>query len=216
MVHINIKGLSYYLIFDNLDLRPSAKEHIQKDFFDYDVSRICDLCKKTQEELLDIPSLTPYLVDYIESYLNKHGLHLGMTDEELDGYIDEEYDEKLFNLLIQEVGDKDNEQKGDAGGLPEPPAPLPDPVHESSSKEEDNRSIAGSILKIIVGILMFGSVFFLGWAYRDLFDSLVSHKEETSASYDHHHYLPITDEFVPDSTYDEWLDSDRLDSDTLD
>lgn len=83
-----------FIIFrrEDWDIRPSMVEKTRLAFHDSEVWTYKDLCACTEKQLLKIRHVTPELVEHIKETLESAGLHLGMTEKELDAYHDAEYD----------------------------------------------------------------------------------------------------------------------------
>lgn len=93
MKRINIVG---FIDFhrEKWDIRPSMMEKMRQAFHDSELWTYKDLCACTEKQLLKIRYVTPELVGHIKETLEDVGLHLGMTEKELDAYHDAEYDER--------------------------------------------------------------------------------------------------------------------------
>ena len=91
MKRINIVG---FIDFhrEKWDIRPSIMEKMRQAFHDSELWTYKDLCACTEKQLLKIRYVTPELVGHIKETLEDVGLHLGMTEKELDAYHDAEYD----------------------------------------------------------------------------------------------------------------------------
>lgn len=91
MKRINIVG---FIDFhrEEWDIRPSMMEKMRQAFHDSELWTYKDLCACTEKQLLKIRYVTPELVGHIKETLEDVGLHLGMTEKELDAYHDAEYD----------------------------------------------------------------------------------------------------------------------------
>lgn len=91
MKRINIVG---FIDFhrEKWDIRPSMMEKMRQAFHDSELWTYKDLCACTEKQLLKIRYVTPELVEHIKETLEDVGLHLGMTEKELDAYHDAEYD----------------------------------------------------------------------------------------------------------------------------
>ena len=91
MKRINIVG---FIDFhrEKWDIRPSMMEKMRQAFHDSELWTYKDLCACTEKQLLKIRYVTPELVEHIKDTLEDVGLHLGMTEKELDAYHDAEYD----------------------------------------------------------------------------------------------------------------------------
>lgn len=91
MKRINIVG---FIDFhrEEWDIRPSMVEKMRQAFHDSELWTYKDLCACTEKQLLKIRFVTPELVGHIKETLEDVGLHLGMTEKELDAYHDAEYD----------------------------------------------------------------------------------------------------------------------------
>lgn len=91
MKRINIVG---FIDFhrEEWDIRPSMVEKTRQAFHDSELWTYKDLCACTEKQLLKIRHVTPELVEHVKETLEDVGLHLGMTEKELDAYHDAEYD----------------------------------------------------------------------------------------------------------------------------
>ena len=91
MKRINIVG---FIDFhrEEWDIRPSMVDKIRQAFHDSELWTYKDLCACTEKQLLKIRHVTPELVEHVKETLENVGLHLGMTEKELDAYHDAEYD----------------------------------------------------------------------------------------------------------------------------
>lgn len=91
MKRINIVG---FIDFhrEEWDIRPSMVEKMRQTFHDSELWTYKDLCACTEKQLLKIRYVTPELVEHVKETLENVGLHLGMTEKELDAYHDAEYD----------------------------------------------------------------------------------------------------------------------------
>lgn len=91
MKRINIVG---FIDFhrEEWDIRPSMVDKIRQTFHDSELWTYKDLCACTEKQLLKIRYVTPELVEHVKETLENVGLHLGMTEKELDAYHDAEYD----------------------------------------------------------------------------------------------------------------------------
>ena len=77
---------------EDWDIRPSMVEKTRQALYDSEVWTYKDLCALTEKQLLKIRHVTPELVEHIKETLEGAGLHLGMSEKELDAYHDAEYD----------------------------------------------------------------------------------------------------------------------------
>lgn len=91
MKRINIVGFINFHRED-WDIRPSMVEKTRQAFHDSELWTYKDLCACTEKQLLKIRHVTPELVGHVKETLEYVGLHLGMTEKELDAYHDAEYD----------------------------------------------------------------------------------------------------------------------------
>ncbi len=97
MKRINIVGFINFHRED-WDIRPSMVEKTRQALYDSEVWTYKDLCALTEKQLLKIRHVTPELVEHIKETLESAGLHLGMTEKELDAYHDAEYDERHSSI----------------------------------------------------------------------------------------------------------------------
>ena len=116
MKRINIVG---FIDFhrEKWDIRPSMMEKMRQVFHDSELWTYKDLCACTEKQLLKIRYVTPELVGHIKETLEDVGLHLGMTEKELDAYHDAEYDARHQSVEQKGTSEEDiaeEEAKGDA------------------------------------------------------------------------------------------------------
>lgn len=116
MKRINIVG---FIDFhrEKWDIRPSMMEKMRQVFHDSELWTYKDLCACTEKQLLKIRYVTPELVGHIKETLEDVGLHLGMTEKELDAYHDAEYDARHQSVEQKETSEEDiaeEEAKEDA------------------------------------------------------------------------------------------------------
>lgn len=102
-----------FIIFrrEDWDIRPSMVEKTRQAFHDSEVWTYKDLCACTEKQLLKIRHVTPELVEHIKETLESAGLHLGMTEKELDAYHDAEYDARHPSIKPKWTYIHDNVQK---------------------------------------------------------------------------------------------------------
>lgn len=98
-----------FIIFrrEDWDIRPSVVEKIRLAFHDSELWTYKDLCACTEKQLLKIRYVTPELVGHIKETLEDVGLHLGMTEKELDAYHDAEYDAR--HQSVEQKGTSEEE-----------------------------------------------------------------------------------------------------------
>ena len=116
MKRINIVG---FIDFhrEEWDIRPSMVEKMRQAFHDSELWTYKDLCACTEKQLLKILYVTPELVGHIKETLEDVGLHLGMTEKELDAYHDAEYDARHQSAEQKRTSEEDiaeEEAKEDA------------------------------------------------------------------------------------------------------
>lgn len=116
MKRINIVG---FIDFhrEEWDIRPSVVEKIRLAFHDSELWTYKDLCACTEKQLLKIRYVTPELVGHIKETLEDVGLHLGMTEKELDVYHDAEYDARHQSVEQKGISEEEiakDEAKEDA------------------------------------------------------------------------------------------------------
>ena len=116
MKRINIVG---FIDFhrEKWDIRPSMMEKMRQVFHDSELWTYKDLCACTEKQLLKIRYVTPELVGHIKETLEDVGLHLGMTEKELDAYHDAEYDARHQSVEQKGTSEEDiaeEEAKEDA------------------------------------------------------------------------------------------------------
>ena len=102
-----------FIIFrrEDWDIRPSMVEKTRQAFHDSEVWTYKDLCACTEKQLLKIQHVTPELVEHIKETLESAGLHLGMTEKEMDAYHDAEYDARHPSIEPKGTYIHDNVQK---------------------------------------------------------------------------------------------------------
>lgn len=119
MKRINIVG---FIDFhrEKWDIRPSMMEKMRQAFHDSELWTYKDLCACTEKQLLKIRYVTPELVGHIKETLEDVGLHLGMTEKELDAYHDAEYDARHQSAEQKRTSEEDiaeEEAKEDAASV---------------------------------------------------------------------------------------------------
>lgn len=110
MKRINIVG---FIDFhrEKWDIRPSMMEKMRQVFHDSELWTYKDLCACTEKQLLKIRYVTPELVGHIKETLEDVGLHLGMTEKELDAYHDAEYDARHQSAEQKRTSEEDIEEE---------------------------------------------------------------------------------------------------------
>lgn len=105
MKRINIVG---FIDFhrEKWDIRPSMMEKMRQAFHDSELWTYKDLCACTEKQLLKIRYVTPELVGHIKETLEDVGLHLGMTEKDLDAYHDAEYDARHQSVEQKETSEE--------------------------------------------------------------------------------------------------------------
>lgn len=116
MKRINIVG---FIDFhrEEWDIRPSMVEKTRQAFHDSELWTYKDLCALSEKQLLKIRYVTPELVGHIKETLKDVGLHLDMTEKELDAYHDAEYDARHQSVEQKGTSEEDiaeEEAKEDA------------------------------------------------------------------------------------------------------
>lgn len=106
MKRINIVG---FIDFhrEKWDIRPSMMEKMRQAFHDSELWTYKDLCALSEKQLLKIRYVTPELVGHIKETLEDVGLHLGMTEKELDAYHDAEYDARHQSVEQKGTSEED-------------------------------------------------------------------------------------------------------------
>lgn len=106
MKRINIVG---FIDFhrEEWDIRPSMVEKTRQAFHDSELWTYKDLCACTEKQLLKIRHVTPELVELVKETLEDVGLHLGMTEKELDAYHDAEYDARHQSVESKRISEED-------------------------------------------------------------------------------------------------------------
>ena len=116
MKRINIVGFINFHR-EKWDIRPSMMEKMRQAFHDSELWTYKDLCACTEKQLLKIRHVTPELVEHVKETLEDVGLHLGMTEKELDAYHDAEYDARHQSAEQKGISEEDiaeEEAKEDA------------------------------------------------------------------------------------------------------
>ena len=106
MKRINIVG---FIDFhrEEWDIRPSMVEKTRQAFHDSELWTYKDLCACTEKQLLKIRHVTPELVEHVKETLEDVGLHLGMTEKDLDAYHDAEYDARHPSVESKRISEED-------------------------------------------------------------------------------------------------------------
>jgi hypothetical protein len=140
MKRINIVG---FIDFhrEEWDIRPSMVEKTRQAFHDSELWTYKDLSACTEKQLLKIRHVTPELVEHVKETLEDVGLHLGMTEKELDAYHDAEYDARHQSVESKRISEEDiaeNEAKeatsfADTDGMPKKET---EPLQEMEAKHK--------------------------------------------------------------------------------
>lgn len=102
----------YTYVSTGLDCPPSVKAALAKILYANGIDRIDGLCSKTEEEVMCINGLTPYMQKKLRDFMEKYGLRFEMTDDEIREYIDYDYFEShpeekaLYDGVDEEVMDE--------------------------------------------------------------------------------------------------------------
>lgn len=106
MKRINIVG---FIDFhrEEWDIRPSMVEKTRQAFHDSELWTYKDLSACTEKQLLKIRHVTPELVEHVKETLEDVGLHLGMTEKDLDAYHDAEYDARHQSVESKRISEED-------------------------------------------------------------------------------------------------------------
>lgn len=141
MKRINIVG---FIDFhrEEWDIRPSMVEKTRQAFHDSELWTYKDLCACTEKQLLKIRHVTPELVEHVKETLEDVGLHLGMTEKELDAYHDAEYDARHQSIESKRISEEDiaeNEAKeatsfADTDGMQKKET---EPLQETEAKQKE-------------------------------------------------------------------------------
>lgn len=141
MKRINIVG---FIDFhrEEWDIRPSMVEKTRQAFHDSELWTYKDLCACTEKQLLKIRLVTPELVEHVKETLEDVGLHLGMTEKELDAYHDAEYDARHQSVESKRISEEDiaeNEAKeatffADTDGMQKKET---EPLQETEAKQKE-------------------------------------------------------------------------------
>ena len=75
-------------VIRELGLRPSVERKVINDVIHYDINTVRELCMKNEDELLRIPSFNDVMISSLGEALAEYGLHFGMSEAELDDYIE--------------------------------------------------------------------------------------------------------------------------------
>lgn len=78
-------------ISSRIEIAPSAKRQLEKILDEHKVDAIKEFVKLSEEDVLSMKGLTPYMKEKILQLLNDNELHLGMTDDDILEYQDEVY-----------------------------------------------------------------------------------------------------------------------------
>ena len=76
---------------NRIEIAPSAKRQLEKILTEHKVDVIKDFVKLSEDDVLAMKGITPYMKDKILQYLNENELRLGMTDDDIMEYQDEAY-----------------------------------------------------------------------------------------------------------------------------
>lgn len=141
MKRINIVG---FIDFhrEEWDIRPSMVEKTRQAFHDSELWTYKDLCACTEKQLLKIRHVTPELVEHVKETLEDVGLHLGMTEKELDAYHDAEYDARHQSVESKRISEEEiteNEAKeatsfADTDGMQKKET---EPLQETEAKHKE-------------------------------------------------------------------------------
>ncbi len=89
MKRVNI-ACGFLYEFDDL-FRPSKRATISKSLSEAHLYNIKDICMLSEKDFRKLDFITDYMFGKIKDRLTKAGLHFGMTESELDDYMDAEY-----------------------------------------------------------------------------------------------------------------------------
>lgn len=138
MKRINIVG---FIDFhrEEWDIRPSMMEKTRQAFHDSELWTYKDLCACKEKQLLKIRYVTPELVEHIKETLEDVGLHLGMTEKELDAYHDAEYDARHQSVESKRKSEEDIAEKeatsfADTDGMQKKET---EPLQETEAKHKE-------------------------------------------------------------------------------
>lgn len=138
MKRINIVG---FIDFhrEEWDIRPSMMEKTRQAFHDSELWTYKDLCACTEKQLLKIRHVTPELVEHVKETLEDVGLHLGMTEKELDAYHDAEYDARHQSVESKRKSEEDIAEKeatsfADTDGMQKKET---EPLQETEAKHKE-------------------------------------------------------------------------------
>lgn len=141
MKRINIVGFVDFHR-EEWDIRPSMVEKTRQAFHNSELWTYKDLCACTEKQLLKIRHVTPELVEHVKETLEDVGLHLGMTEKELDAYHDAEYDARHQSVESKRISEEEiteNEAKeatsfADTDGMQKKET---EPLQETEAKHKE-------------------------------------------------------------------------------
>ena len=82
---------NYTYVYFGLDCPPSVMDDFKKILYANGIDRTDCLCRKTEEEIMGIEGLTPYMQKKLRDFMEKYDLKFGMTDDEILEYRDYDY-----------------------------------------------------------------------------------------------------------------------------
>lgn len=104
MKRLELNRGAYAYVLTEMDALPSHVEKAYKSISkNTEIYSIKELCLTDKNTLAKLPDVSKDIVKAIEVYLKKHGLHLGMTMDELYDYMDADYMEKRQEMELLKV-----------------------------------------------------------------------------------------------------------------
>ena len=82
---------NYTYVYFGIDCTPSVMDDFKKILYANGIDRTDCLCRKTEEEIMGIEGLTPYMQKKLRDFMEKYDLKFGMTDDEILEYRDYDY-----------------------------------------------------------------------------------------------------------------------------
>lgn len=148
MKRLDLNGSAYGEVFLHIDALPS---HVEKAYNSLrgntKIWKLRELCLADKKTITGLPNFSKDVEEAVEERLQQHGLHFGMTLDELYGYMDEAYKEKNLKVELPAVE------------LPLKPAS--EKVPEEAIQSESNKAENGSstdINKILVVASFIGAL----------------------------------------------------------
>ena len=154
MERINLRYLIYFMDFP--DVRPSQRDKLQHILYNNGARFIRQLCKMSYDEFIAIPELTPEIKQAVISSMAKYGLKVGMTEQEIISYIDEDYlkehpESDSEGSIIPEIQNKteQEEEKPSEEDLVEDDNPIEEEIPiEAEEDDKPNKTIEERLLSL--------------------------------------------------------------------